>query len=59
LLASFEVAYRIASCKKLHSNGESLVLPTAVDIIGTLLGESYARKFHLQITLWEDEYQIF
>ncbi|XP_026471061.1 SCAN domain-containing protein 3-like [Ctenocephalides felis] len=42
LLASYEVSYRIAKCKKPHSIGETLVLPAAIDIIAMMFGESYA-----------------
>jgi hypothetical protein len=41
------------------SLGESLVLLSAIE---TVLGELYAGevlKFHLQVTLWEEEYWIF
>jgi hypothetical protein len=40
LLVSFIVARR----KRPHSVGECLVLLTAVDIIGTMLEESYAKE---------------
>lgn len=42
LLASYLVSYRIAQCKKPHSIGENLVLPAAIDIVATMLGESSA-----------------
>jgi hypothetical protein len=39
LLVSFTVAYRIAKCKRTHSNGESSVLLAATDIVEMMLGE--------------------
>ncbi|XP_067139511.1 zinc finger BED domain-containing protein 5-like [Centruroides vittatus] len=47
LLASYKVSYRIAKCKKPHSIGETLVLPAAIDIIATMLGESYADQLKI------------
>ena len=41
-LASFKVAYRIEKCKKLHTIAEELVLPAALDLISTMIGESAA-----------------
>jgi hypothetical protein len=38
------------------------LLPAASDIVETVLGKSCAeelQKFHLQVTLWEEEYRIF
>ena len=43
-LASFKVAYRIAKCKKLHTIAEELVLPAALDLVSTMIGESVAQK---------------
>ena len=43
-LASFKVAYRIAKCKKLHTIAEELVLPAALDLVSTIIGESTAQK---------------
>ena len=41
-LASFEVAYRIAKCTKSHTIAEELLLPAALDLISTMIGESVA-----------------
>ena len=43
-LASFNVAYKIAKCKIPHAIGEELVLPAALDLVSTLIGESVAQK---------------
>ena len=43
-LASFKVAYRIAKCKIPHTIAEELVLPAALDIVSTMIGESVAQK---------------
>ena len=43
-LASFKVAYRIAKCKKSHTIAEKLVLPAALDLVSTMIGESAAQK---------------
>ena len=43
-LASFKVAYRIAKCKKLNTIAEELVLPAALDLVSTIIGESTAQK---------------
>ena len=43
-LASFKVAYKIAKCKKLHAIAEELVLPAALDLVWTIIGESTAQK---------------
>ena len=43
-LASFKVAYRIAKCKKPHTIAEELVLPAALDLVSTMIGESAAQK---------------
>ena len=41
-LASFKVAYGIAKCKRLHTIAEELVLPAALDLVSTMIGESAA-----------------
>ena len=43
-LASFKVAYRTAKCKKPHIVAEELVLPAALDLASTMIGESVAQK---------------
>ena len=43
-LASFKFAYRTAKCKKLHTFAEELVLPAAIDLVSTMIGESAAQK---------------
>ena len=43
-LASFKVAYRISKCKKLHTTVEELVVPAALDLVSTIIGESAAQK---------------
>ena len=43
-LASFKVAYRIAKCKRLHTNAEEFVLPAALDLVSTIIEESIAQK---------------
>ena len=43
-LASLKVAYRIAKCKKPHTIAEELVLPAALDMVSTMIGESVAQK---------------
>jgi hypothetical protein len=44
LLASYQVAYRIAQNKKPHKIGESLILPAATDMVQTMLGEKCAQE---------------
>jgi hypothetical protein len=44
LLASYQVAYRIAQNKKPHTIGVSLILPAAIDIVQTMLGEKCAQQ---------------
>lgn len=44
MLASYQVSYRIAKCKKPHTIGETLVLPAAIDMVKTMFGESYAKQ---------------
>jgi hypothetical protein len=34
ILASYKVSYRILQCKTLHTIGENLILPAAIDIWG-------------------------
>ena len=41
---SFKVVYKIAKCKKLHTIAEELVLPAALDLVSTMIGESAAQK---------------
>ena len=43
-LASFKVGYRIEKCKKPHTIAEELVLPAALDLVSTIIGESVAQK---------------
>ena len=43
-LASFKVAYRIAKRKKPHTIAEELVLPAALDLVSTMIGELVAQK---------------
>jgi hypothetical protein len=45
LLASYQVAYRIAQNKKPHTIGENLLLPAAIDMVQTMLGEKCAQQF--------------
>ena len=47
LLASYQVAHRIAKCKKPHSIGEELILPAAIDLATTMIGEGAAEKLKL------------
>ena len=42
--AFFKVAYRSAKCKTLHTIEEELVLPAALDLVSTMIGESAAQK---------------
>ena len=43
-LLSFKVAHRIAQCKKLHTIAEELVLPAALGLVSSMIGESVAQK---------------
>ena len=43
-LASFEVAYRIAKCKKPHTIAEELVLAAVLVLVSTMIGESVVQK---------------
>ena len=47
LLAFYQVAHRIAKCKKPHSIVEELVLPAAIDLATTMIGEGAAEKLKL------------
>lgn len=44
LLASYQVSHRIAKCKKPHTIAETLILPAAIDIVSTMLGDSSAQQ---------------
>ena len=46
LLASYQVAHRIVKCKKPHTIAEGLILPAAVDLVGTML-EGVAEKLKM------------
>ena len=41
LLASYQVAHK---CKKPHSIAEELILPAAIDLATTMIGEGSCRK---------------
>ena len=43
-LASFKVAYRIAKRNKTHTFAKELVLPAALGLVSTMIGESVAQK---------------
>jgi len=43
-LASLKIAYRIAKYKKTHTVAEEIVLPAALDLVSTMIGESAAQK---------------
>jgi len=45
-LASFKVVYRIAKREKPHTVAEELVLPAALDLVSTMIGESAAQKLN-------------
>ena len=47
LLASYQVAHRIAKCKKPHNIAEELVLPVAINLATTMIGEGAAEKLKL------------
>ncbi|XP_029729922.2 zinc finger BED domain-containing protein 5-like [Aedes albopictus] len=44
LLASYKVAYRVAQCKKSHTIAEELILPAAVDLVSTMIGEHASQQ---------------
>lgn len=44
LLASYQVSHRIAQKKKPHTIGEELILPAAIDMVSTMLGESMGQQ---------------
>ena len=50
LLASYHVSYRIAKCKKPQTIGDTIILPSAIDMVRIMLVESYAKQL-LQILL--------
>lgn len=45
--ASFLVSLRIAKCKKPHTIGEELILPTAKDMVTCMSGESSAKQLDI------------
>ena len=47
LFALYKVSYRIANDKKPPLIGKTLVLPAAIDMIETMLGESYADQLKI------------
>ena len=47
LLASYLVAHRIAKYKKPHSIAEKIILPAAIDLASTMIGERAAEKLKL------------
>ena len=49
LLASHQVAHKIAEpeCEKLHADAVELILPAAVDLTSTMIGERDAEKLNL------------
>ena len=40
MLASYEIAHRIAKCNEPHTNTEELSLSAAVDMVNLMIGES-------------------
>lgn len=53
LLASYQVAYRIAKNKKPHTIGENLVKPCAIEMVKTVLGKEQAIQIK-QVSLSND-----
>ena len=54
LLASYQVAQRIAECRKPHSIAEKIILPAAnLDLASTMIGEGATEKLKL-VTLSND-----
>ncbi|TKS65238.1 Zinc finger BED domain-containing protein 5 [Collichthys lucidus] len=43
-LASYKVAYRVAQCKKPHTIAEELILPSAIDMVSTMIDVATASK---------------
>lgn len=43
-MASFKVAFHIVQCKNPHTIAEELILPSAIDMVSTLIGESTANQ---------------
>ncbi|KAI2643056.1 Protein FAM200A [Labeo rohita] len=43
-LASYKVTYRVAQCKKLHIIAEELILPSAIDMVSTMIDDATASK---------------
>lgn len=44
LLSSYKVAYRVAKSKKPHTIAEDLILPSAMDMVSIMIGESAAKQ---------------
>ncbi|KAL4099012.1 hypothetical protein QTP88_023513 [Uroleucon formosanum] len=44
LLASYKVEFRITQSKKPHTIAEELILPSAIDMVSTMIGESTANQ---------------
>ncbi|GFV92072.1 zinc finger BED domain-containing protein 5 [Trichonephila clavipes] len=44
LLTSYKVSYKIARCKKPHTIAEELILPAAIEIVGTMFGDNFAKE---------------
>uniref|UniRef100_K7FSU2 HAT C-terminal dimerisation domain-containing protein n=1 Tax=Pelodiscus sinensis TaxID=13735 RepID=K7FSU2_PELSI len=53
LQTSYQVGYKIAQCKKPHTIGENLILPSPIDMVTTTLGEFSAKQL-LSIPLSND-----
>ena len=43
-LVSFKVVQRITKCKKLHTITEELILPAAIDLVSTMIGDSAVQE---------------